>query len=494
MNNILPSGLPRFNSASIINNLSFSSQSVIVGEYAGKNLPVGNLLYQNFFNTYVGYKAGQNTLNAKDTIYIGKEAGLNVRNSSNTIIIGRDDNEIIDATIIDSIAIGYNREVGTQTITIGYSQHNFGINNISMGRDNYVSGNNNINLGNTNVISNVTSSVFIGNDNALNNTKRSSNIIVIGNQSLKNTGIYFSNLIESEPILIGNHLYDDNRFTVNIGNSLVKYDNYDGIKAVILGNQTSPVITGIDFNQIDILDIDNLLQNNASLYARNAIFTDKMVVGNMNNTSLYTIGLVSNSNLSQNITYILPSPPESSLMNKNVALSLSSNNEMVWTKLVLNTDDVPEGNSNFYYNNDRLNILIDNQLKTVINQELKDFVDARIEADFYTKFTSYFNMNFNNRLPYVTLDHINNGTSNQMIVNGYYGGRMMINHLVVNKIEVVGYGNNYSTTENIGNNSAQIAELVESIHSTSNILSRLINSLTSRLDNIEQRLNRIGIF
>lgn len=490
MNNILPSGLPRFNSATITNNLSFNSQSVIIGEYAGKNLPLGNLLYKNFFNTFVGYKAGQNTLNSKDTILIGNEAGLNIRNTSNSIIIGHDDNAIIDATIIDSIAIGYNREAGTQTITIGYAQNNLGINNISIGRNNYVTGNNNINLGNANLIPNISSSVFIGNNNVSDNTKLSSNIIVIGNQSLKNTGVYFSNLIESEPILIGNNLYNDNRFTVNIGNSFIKYNDYNGLQALILGDETLPVITGVNLN--DLNDLNNLMQNNASIYARNAIYTDKMILGNMNNPLLHTISLVSNSNLSENITYILPSPPESSLINKNVALSLSSNNEMVWTKLVLNTDDVPEGNNNFYYNNDRLNILIDNQLKNVINQELKDFVDARIEADFYTKFTSYFNLNFNNRLPYVTLDHINNGTSNQMIINGYYGGRLMINHLVVNKIEVVGYGNNYSTTQNIGNN--EIAVLSESIQNTSNILGRLVNSLTSRLDDIELRLSRNGIF
>jgi hypothetical protein len=490
MNNILPSGLPRFNSATITNNLSFNSQSVIIGEYAGKNLPLGNLLYKNFFNTFVGYKAGQNTLNSKDTILIGNEAGLNIRNTSNSIIIGHDDNAIIDATIIDSIAIGYNREAGTQTITIGYAQNNLGINNISIGRNNYVTGNNNINLGNANLIPNISSSVFIGNNNVSDNTKLSSNIIVIGNQSLKNTGVYFSNLIESEPILIGNNLYNDNRFTVNIGNSFIKYNDYNGLQALVLGDETLPVITGVNLN--DLNDLNNLMQNNASIYARNAIYTDKMILGNMNNPLLHTISLVSNSNLSENITYILPSPPESSLINKNVALSLSSNNEMVWTKLVLNTDDVPEGNNNFYYNNDRLNILIDNQLKTVINQELKDFVDARIEADFYTKFTSYFNLNFNNRLPYVTLDHINNGTSNQMIINGYYGGRLMINHLVVNKIEVVGYGNNYSTTQNIGNN--EIAVLSESIQNTSNILGRLVNSLTSRLDDIELRLSRNGIF
>lgn len=490
MNNILPSGLPRFNSATITNNLSFNSQSVIIGEYAGKNLPLGNLLYKNFFNTFVGYKAGQNTLDSKDTIFIGNEAGLNIRNTSNSIIIGHDDNAIIDATIIDSVAIGYNRETGTQTITIGYAQHNSGINNISVGRNNYVSGNNNINLGNKNLIPNIASSIFIGNNNVSDNTKLSSNIIVIGNQSLKNTGVYFSNLIESEPILIGNNLYNDNRLTVNVGNSFIKYNDYNGIQAVLLGNKTLPVITGVNLNHLN--NLNDLMQNNASIYAQNAIYTDKMILGNMNNPLLHTISLVSNSNLSENITYILPSPPESSLINKNVALSLSSNNEMVWTKLVLNTDDVPEGNSNFYYNNDRLNILIDNQLKTVINQELKDFVDARIEADFYTKFTSYFNMNFNNRLPYVTLDHINNGTSNQMIINGYYGGRLMINHLIVNKIEVVGYGNNYATTQNIGNN--EIAVLSESIQNTSNILSRLVNSLTSRLDDIELRLSRNGIF
>jgi hypothetical protein len=163
MNNILPSGLPRFNSATITNNLSFNSQSVIIGEYAGKNLPLGNLLYKNFFNTFVGYKAGQNTLNSKDTILIGNEAGLNIRNTSNSIIIGHDDNAIIDATIIDSIAIGYNREAGTQTITIGYAQNNLGINNISIGRNNYVTGNNNIVIGANTTTQDFNNSFILGN-------------------------------------------------------------------------------------------------------------------------------------------------------------------------------------------------------------------------------------------------------------------------------------------------------------------------------------------
>lgn len=482
MNNILPSGLPRFNSASVTNNINFNDQSVIIGEYAGKDLVLGSILYPNYFNTFIGYKAGQSSLNVRDSIFVGKEAGINVLTGSNNIILGHDENNILNNTINNTIALGFNTKTDTNTITIGYGQTNSGFHNIALGRFNDVFGSYNINIGNNNLMNNLNNSIFIGNDNQNTWTANNSNVIIIGNNILDDSKLYFSNLISSEPILIGNNLYGDNRFIINIGNSILKYNNYNGNKALIFGSSNLPILTGFEMTDIEAFSG----HTEASIYAKNAVFTDKLILGNPTNMNMKTISLLSQSNMTSNISYVLPLLPDSSF--RNVALSLNENNEMIWKQLLMNSDDVPEGNSNLYYTYERVYTEIDTYLENNLNKNLKDFVDARIDADFYDKFNTYFNINFDQKLPSLNLDYIKNGTSNQMIVNGYYPGRLIINHLVVNKIEVVGYGGDYTTTQNINNGIGDILELTNIINNTSNVLLQMINTLSLRVQNMEQRL------
>jgi DNA-dependent RNA polymerase auxiliary subunit epsilon len=219
------------------------------------------------------------------------------------------------------------------------------------------------------------------------------------------------------------------------------------------------------------------------LYARNGAYVaDRLTIGTVTLIA-GTAGSVEEpqSESQSEITYILPQLPADVQDITNYALSLDNNNNdniMVWKRLYQNTDELPQGTNNLYYNDAQ--------------------VDARVEAKFHEKFNPYFDIRFIDKMPSITLDRVTNGINNQMIINGKYqgdlfvSGRLNVNHLIVNKIEVLGYGGNSdvlsSSTSGLSALGTAITDLTTIITNTSNQLVNALNTLTNRVATLESRL------
>jgi hypothetical protein len=188
MNNILATGFARYNAGNITNNISFENQSTIVGEFSGQNILDTATLFRNFYNTFVGYKAGQNSINVSKNIFVGFEAGLNVYAGSNNIIIGKNADNDKSLEIYDIISIGNANYTENNSISLGTSNINSGYQNISIGLQNNIQGLQNMVFGNKNYLPHGTSeSLIIGNNNLLSSDAISSNIIIIGNKNFDNS-------------------------------------------------------------------------------------------------------------------------------------------------------------------------------------------------------------------------------------------------------------------------------------------------------------------
>lgn len=483
MNSILPSGVPRYNTGNLANNIKFDSQSVVIGEYAGKDLVLGE---QNFYNTLLGYRAGQNSVDIVDNIFIGAETGINIYSGSNNILIGRESTDGMLGASYNALSLGYFNKLSTNSIFIGSYNESIGFQNIFLGIANSVSGDENIVLGNNNILNNSDQIICIGN----NNFTVSSNVIIIGNS-----------------------LYHHNA-TINIGDTFLRYDtymsydmsNYDmsniysdsninlnsnlSNSNIIITNVTSNIASTIFIGCSDVRTrvvtgftepIHFETSNHHSLLSKNGIITDRITIGNfvttsscnliISMTSLPYISLVCSCNLKDNIEYVLPELPDRSL--NNVALSLNDKNEMIWKKLSMNTDEIMQGTSNIYYD--------------------ANLVDARVEANFHNKFDMYFEDSYEKRIPLLSVDRLKNGTSNKMIVDGHYdgdisvSGKLFANHLIVNKIEVLGYGNNYQNVISpIGGYSSD--DVSKIVTDTSNNLVNIINGLIHRIQQLEARV------
>lgn len=427
MNNILPSGFPRFNSGNLTNNITFDNQSTIIGEYAGKDLNLSiNPILRNLNNTFIGLKAGQNSLDVGDTILIGRETGMNLYTGSNNIIIGRDNDEGFLMTMFDVISLGYMNKTADDSISLGSYNTSLGYQNLLTGKHNEVVGYDNINIGNKNILQNVNRSICIGNNN------------------------YYMN--DSNIIMIGNDLHQDavNPFTMNIGNIL-----YGTKKEIYVGTSALPVAIGYDYDEIH-----QSFDTSYSLYTRDGVHTNRMKVG-----SVTLLG--NHADASQDIVYTLPALPTNYM---NVALSLNNSNEMIWTRLYMNTDEILQGRSNLFYNEP----MIDRR------------VDARFDANLSQRFSTYFNLDFDTKIQTVTLDSLKNGLTNQMIIDKQYNNDLFINgtlsvdRLIVNKIEVVGYGNEYMPAGVKHDNNYNI---------TSNEFIATINVLLARIKVLERQLN-----
>ncbi len=418
MNNILPSGFPRFNSGNLVNNITFDNQSTIIGEYAGKDLNLSiNPNLRNLNNTFIGLRAGQNSLDVGDTILIGRETGMNLYTGSNNIMIGRDNDQGFLSTMFDVISLGYMNNTADDSISLGSYNTSLGYQNLLTGKNNQVSGTGNINIGNQNVLQNVDNSICIGNNNHYSD----------GN----------------DRIMIGNNLHGS--FRINVGNTLYKTDN-----EIYLGMSDLPV--GIGYTN------EEPLNSNYSLYAKDGVHTNKIKLG--------SIVLIGNQDAGD-VVYTLPTSPANYA---NMALSLNNSNEMIWTRLYMNTDEIQQGTSNLFYN------------EPMIDQR----VDARFDANLSKRFSTYFDVDFDKKIPTVTLDSIQNGLTNQMIVDKQYNNDLFINgtlsvdRLIVNKIEVVGYGNEYLPA-GIKYDSYDIV--------TSNEFLSTINILLNRIRSLERQLN-----
>jgi hypothetical protein len=410
MNNILPSGLTRFNTAGVTNNINFDNQSTIIGEFAGEDLKLDtDGLYRNIDNTMLGYKAGQYSINLAQSTFIGSEAGIYIGTGSNNLIIGRDHNYGFPIISYDVISVGYYNKSFANAVTIGFDNENIGPKNTLIGRENVVSGNNNVIIGNSQSSKSGNNNVIMGNMNTADDMMHS---VIIGNNNIKKGS--------SESILIGNNVYNNDTILMNIGDIIYQYSN----SFVTNADKVSDMIIG--YNHNEILNGDHLIHtcnitHNGNIFVKNNIYVPKISIDTV---TLACLPELSDSNIF--IEYILPKLPDDNA--GNVALSLQNKNEMVWKRLYINTDEIPQGTSNLYYD--------------------ANMIDAYIEANFRNKLITLFNETVQQYLPTMSLDNIYNGTSNTMIIDKTYDdnlnvtGTLSVNKLVVHKIEVLSYGGN----------------------------------------------------
>lgn len=481
MDTILPNGLPRYNVANITDNIKFENQSVIIGENAGKDIKLNPSVTNNYFNTFVGYKAGQNSVSMGDTILMGAEAGMNIYRGSNLIVLGREQTDgslvevfnmlslgFFNTTLTNSISVGsYNSTNGYMSLSFGKHNAPTGDYNVAVGNEIGYSGSHNVHIGNNNIITSSEASLVIGNN--ITGNQATYSVIIGNNISVDST---------DTSIMIGNNLVGTDGIHMNIDNSIIKDDAglYFG-----RSDETSNILpVCIGFAPADVIPVTS---NHYSLYARNGAYVaDRLTIGTVTLIA-GTAGSVEEpqSESQSEITYILPQLPADVQDITNYALSLDNNNNdniMVWKRLYQNTDELPQGTNNLYYNDAQ--------------------VDARVEAKFHEKFNPYFDIRFIDKMPSITLDRVTNGINNQMIINGKYqgdlfvSGRLNVNHLIVNKIEVLGYGGNSdvlsSSTSGLSALGTAITDLTTIITNTSNQLVNALNTLTNRVATLESRL------
>jgi hypothetical protein len=469
MNNVLASGYSRYNNTNNTYINLEGYESTIIGKFAGTNL-IGNTQY---YNSFIGYKAGEFSTSTLENIFIGWKAGANIITGSNNIVLGRQDKTNINIENINNIislgfdniirennaiTIGmnnsnsgensanlgnYNNVLGKSTIILGSLNNN---NNIScniinssilgnnnnfrnsdednynvllLGSDNNLKGNDITVLGSNNTFNNINNSLIIGNNNIVYSSNVNSNIIIIGNDN----SLSDSNQLKSEPILLGYNLYNSSNVIINIGNTILKYSDFNSNEILSLGNGKNDNIlpVAIGYNTSNIIEPLNE-KNKHSLYINNGIYTDKVTFGSNNNFSKGTITLLNNSNLinsaNSNITYTLPILPIFSA--SNMFLSTNKNGELYWNSIdvnnvIKNTDELKEGTSNNYYSYNKF------------------------ENDFNTKINNIFPQYFNNEIIKKNLDDITNGTFNKYIRNGIYNQDLLVyGTLTVNKLQVLG--------------------------------------------------------
>lgn len=422
-NNILASGVPRFNGGGNSEYLSFEYNSVIIGENSGKSLNLSaSTIIRNYYNTFLGYGAGKNSSTTLRNTFLGFDAGTNVQSGSNNILLGKNYTNQQLIKLYDAIAVGLENNPGNASVLIGTSNMDYGYQNCIFGAQNHTEKSYQFTcIGINNTTSNISDSFIVGNNNTIKCNSVNSNIVLLGNNNHFST-INSENLLSSSPILIGNDLHQDtsNHFTINIGNTFLKYDNYNNREIIQLkteGKYTCNVPVAIGFETNDISSLDTFIEessNNSSLYVHSGIHTDFISFGSYDNSSNFNISISASSNLTSNIEYILPNYPEMD----NVVLSTNEFGEMYWRQINLSdrtTDNLLQGTSNLYYN--------------------EQLVDARMKATFYDKFDSEFGL----KMSQYNTDNIIIGTSNKFIENGIFNSDMYVfGTLTVNRLRVLG--------------------------------------------------------
>jgi hypothetical protein len=450
MNSILASGLPRYNTANLTDNIKFDNQSVIIGEFAGRDIKQQADVSTNYFNTFLGYSAGQNSVKASDTIFIGAQTGMNLYSGSNNIMIGREQDDGTFTSVYDMLSIGLFNKTLNNSISVGsYNQAN-GYLTLSLGKYNTTTGNRNITIGNNAEYSG-SYNINIGNNNVnIDVTGPITNCISIGNNIE----------MHDRAIMIGNNLTGTETTIMNIGNMIVQ--NSEGL--FLSQSNLVPVCIGFQQDQQTPLPSTS---NAYSLYTNGGIYVnDRIAIGNFI--------LSANSNITTEIEYILPEIPDDLQNTNNLALSLNNRNELTWKRMYQNTDEIPQGSTNLYYNEAQ--------------------VDARVDAQFYQKFNPFFDTRLLQKVSSISLDQLQNGSSNRMIIDNVYNGdisvtgRLNANHLIVNKIEVLGYGNNTDWMQSSSSALATgLSDLNIVIKNTSNSLIAALNALSARVSALESR-------
>lgn len=438
MNNILPSGVSRFNQNSVSSYINLEDdESSIIGNTAGKKLVQNS----SSGNTIIGYYAGQEANEIKDCIYLGKNAGRYITNGNNILILGEDKyiiNNIslykyiisvgyINYTLDNSISCGFNIiNNGNYNYCIGNNINITGSSNIALGNNYNINGTNSIVISNNELSKNIYKSILIGN----NNTSNLNNTIILGNDIKESIDINNENYIHyitSNKLFIGNSIDNSNiNFTLNIGNIINKYDNYSNNEFLFLGlknkynNSNLPVLIGYNNNEITSnFDLELDINNSniyKSLYIKGGISTDNITFINTNNT--YTSNIDSNdyNKNKRNIKFIYNNL--SDILNLNSELSSELD-----TELSSNLNDI-------IYNLPYLNNTINNKILSCDN-------DGNLEwKNLYNFSNHYINSNINTYMDNILL------SSN---ISTYDIGNVLYNYdnKIDNNILLLGINNNY---------------------------------------------------
>jgi len=449
-NNILASGFPRYNFANLLENLKFGNESLAIGKNAGKNLNFTSV-DKNSFNTILGTQAGYNSLSIANTILVGHKAGTNLYSGSNNIIIGGEDDKGKYEYLNETISLGILNKLNNNSIAVGSYNFNDGLLNIIYGYYNNILSSNssyNIIIGNFNITSNASKNINIGNNNIINN---------------------------NDTIFIGNNL-SDNNYDINIGNAFARYKKTNEEKYVVIGDIINDYPVCIGYNDIKTLPITSTffsLYVNSSIYTKNAI--------QIGNTSL-----IANSNSTSNISYILPDfIPD----NSNFFLTSDIYGQLFWKNLnsinnigsysgidiaasnvysiIKNTDYLPEGTSNKYFDCNLVSFLIN------------DDYDKKISNAAYDVLSNIEQM--------ISLDELRNQAGNKIIKNGIISDNLIIfGTLIVNKLEII---------DLISMDEITLYKYLEKLNSniTSNRIEMIdYNTLSSNFSNIIRIYNEVN--
>jgi hypothetical protein len=262
---------------------------------------------------------------------------------------------------------------GTNNILIGNYQNTNGDNSIFIGND----------ISTNTVYNNSKQSIVIGNSNFMNNYTKSSIVIGNNNYNISNNHSDYYNFLQKKPIIIGSDM-NDLENSINIGNTLIKYDNNNADLFVIKNSKyqnhlpialgytshndvpiksmytlqaiSNVVIEYIQSNYVSNYSVNGILYteqktatissertdvqilNNIdlyddiyALYIKNGIYADNITYYNSSN---YHVQLKSNPSSTENLIYSLPTLlPPIDYSGKAIYLSYrqsADSNELYW--------------------------------------------------------------------------------------------------------------------------------------------------------------------
>lgn len=366
MSKILPDG---FVNTDVISDFSlFSLNNTIIGQYAGKVIKGNN-------NLFIGNNAGKIGVNINNSILIGNESCDKIIDATNTISIGYENTSI--RTLNNFVNIGFNNvNQSSNVVNITNDKPILSINNIGLKNQGF-------------------SEIIIGNHNSNINS-----LISIGTSNISS--------IENS-ILLGNNI-NNNKFTLNIDNSLCKsniIDDNDNDKEIIYlacgAYKDFPVILGFSSNP----------SLNTNLSIEGNFISSIFKIKNSNNNS---ITFKTNTNI--DLIYNFPNLPafESSY------LSIDNNGNLIWLPIQENMIKIINSTANIICNNiDAINIIGDGRFIENIRLNLENkTTDDLYEGinNLYIR-QSFISNIFYNYLLNISTNNISQGNNKYFSSNSY---------------------------------------------------------------------------
>ena len=377
----------------------FSLQNITIGQYASK-------IIQGENNVILGANAGKIALDVNNSVFIGANAGTELMNGSSIFNIGN--NSINPYNINNLVNIGNNNTIlYDNSISIGNNLLNDGLINIE-----------DLKIGNSNILLNdlsIGSNTIIGFNNGNENGNGNNENVIIGNRNSNiSINIGSSNYsINSNAIIIGNNIENDNNYSLNIDNILCCYEK-DDKRLIYLG-------VGI-YNNIPIIIGSNINTDNKQFSIQGIINTDKLIIKNDSNLS---ITLKGNDN-SPNIIYYLPPIPNNI---EKLFLSVNFDGTLVWKEIINNTITNLTTTGNIICNNIETNIIncLENRLINV------NFNDKNTDELIEGIQNLYFKNSFITNLFYSIIQQINtDDIQNGLLNNSYFNDEIYLSKFKYN--------------------------------------------------------------